>query len=98
MPAGGVGAGLALAFLIEMLLDRSLKRPVEIETKLGLPLFISIPDFNRNGHLLAKTRQAKTPLLLTETAGKGESENTGPGRLGAGSIHCGGFAMGCGTG
>ena len=47
LAGGGIAAGLAWAFLIEMFLDRSLKRPVEIEAKLGLPLFISIPDFNR---------------------------------------------------
>jgi Mrp family chromosome partitioning ATPase len=63
--AGGMAFGLALAFLIEMLLDRSLKRPVEIESKLGLPLFISIPDFAQNGHALIKAT-GKTPLLLTD--------------------------------
>jgi len=74
--AGGVGAGLALAFMIEMLLDRSLRRPVEIEKKLGMPLFISIPDFTSNGHYFARTTDKNT-LLLTETAGKGQSENAG---------------------
>lgn len=74
--AGGIAAGLALAFLIEMFLDRSLKRPVEIEAKLGLPLFISIPDFTQNGYPLAKIK-GKYPLLLTETAGKSASENAG---------------------
>ena len=54
--AGGVAAGLALAFFIELFLDRSLKRPVEVETKLGLPLFISIPDFTQNGHYFAKCK------------------------------------------
>jgi uncharacterized protein involved in exopolysaccharide biosynthesis/Mrp family chromosome partitioning ATPase len=39
----GIALGLGLAFLIEFYLDRSLKRPVEIETKLKLPLFVSIP-------------------------------------------------------
>ncbi len=72
---GGVGAGLALAFLIEMLLDRSLRRPMEIETKLGLPVFISIPDFNRNGQLRAKKMAGKDPLLLTETARPGAVGN-----------------------
>jgi uncharacterized protein involved in exopolysaccharide biosynthesis/Mrp family chromosome partitioning ATPase len=75
LAAGGIIAGLGLAFLIEMFLDRSLKRPVEIEAKLGLPLFISIPDFNQNGHPLAKIK-GKDPLLLTETAGKGASEDS----------------------
>ena len=70
---GGLGAGLALAFLMEMFLDRSLRRPTEIETKLGLPVFISIPDFNRNGHFRAKRTTANDPLLLTE----GDKPGTG---------------------
>jgi uncharacterized protein involved in exopolysaccharide biosynthesis/Mrp family chromosome partitioning ATPase len=74
LAVGGIAAGLALAFLIEMFLDRSLKRPVEIETKLGLPLFISIPDFTKNGYPRTKIK-GKNPLLLTETAGKDASEN-----------------------
>jgi succinoglycan biosynthesis transport protein ExoP len=60
LAAGGIAIGLALAFLIEMFLDRSLKRPVEIEAKLGLPLFISIPDFTKNGHPLAKIKRQKS--------------------------------------
>ena len=75
LAAGGIIAGLGLAFLIEMFLDRSLKRPVEVEAKLGLPLFISIPDFAQNGQPLAKLK-GKNPLLLTETAGTDASENT----------------------
>jgi Mrp family chromosome partitioning ATPase len=74
LAVGGIAVGLALAFLIEMFLDRSLKRPAEIEAKLGLPLFISIPDFTQNGYPLAKIK-GKDPLLLTETAGKGASED-----------------------
>jgi succinoglycan biosynthesis transport protein ExoP len=74
LAVGGIAIGLVLAFLIEMFLDRSLKRPVEIEAKLGLPLFISIPDFTQNGYPLAKIK-GKDPLLLTETAGKDVSEN-----------------------
>ena len=47
---GGVLGGIALAFLIELFLDRSLKRPSDIETKLRLPLLISIPAMAENGH------------------------------------------------
>jgi Mrp family chromosome partitioning ATPase/uncharacterized protein involved in exopolysaccharide biosynthesis len=50
LAAGGILAGLALAFLMELILDRSVKRPSEIETKLGLPLFITIPDAQENGY------------------------------------------------
>jgi uncharacterized protein involved in exopolysaccharide biosynthesis/Mrp family chromosome partitioning ATPase len=71
---GGIAFGLALAFLIEMFMDRSLKRPVEIEAKLGLPLFISIPDFSRNGYSLAKMT-GKNSLLLTGMAGEAASGN-----------------------
>jgi polysaccharide biosynthesis transport protein len=56
--AGGILGGLALAFLIEFYLDRSVKRPTEIETKLRIPLFLSIPDVSKNGSLQrARKRQ-----------------------------------------
>lgn len=40
---GGVALGLALAFLIEMVLDRTVKRPLELATRLQVPLLASIP-------------------------------------------------------
>jgi uncharacterized protein involved in exopolysaccharide biosynthesis/Mrp family chromosome partitioning ATPase len=46
---GGVVAGLALAFLIELFLDPTLRRPTEVETRLHLPLFLTIPRMHRNG-------------------------------------------------
>jgi polysaccharide biosynthesis transport protein len=45
--AGGIFGGIGLAFLIELVLDSTVKRPVEIEKKLHLPLFISIPDIRQ---------------------------------------------------
>jgi polysaccharide biosynthesis transport protein len=45
---GGIGFGLSLAFLIEMLLDRSVRQPSEIESRLRLPLYVTIPDTARN--------------------------------------------------
>ncbi|MES2467158.1 MAG: Wzz/FepE/Etk N-terminal domain-containing protein [Verrucomicrobiota bacterium] len=39
----GFGLGIAIAFLIELFLDRSIKRPQEFESKLQLPLMLSIP-------------------------------------------------------
>jgi polysaccharide biosynthesis transport protein len=39
----GLAAGLALAFLIEMVIDRRVSRPVEIHSRLQLPLMLSIP-------------------------------------------------------
>lgn len=41
--SSGLILGLALAFLIEMVIDRRVSSPVEIRTRLQLPLMMSIP-------------------------------------------------------
>ncbi len=69
LAASGILAGLALAFLMELVLDRSVKRPSEIETKLGLPLFISIPDAQRNGYGKRAWRIGAGRLLLHNAPG-----------------------------
>ena len=46
----GILLGLGLAFLIEMYIDRTVKRPADIEAKMGVPLFLSIPYRNGNGN------------------------------------------------
>src|SRR5262249_42831436 len=61
--AGGVVAGLVLAFGIEFVLDRSVRRVSEIERKLKLPLFISIPDCNYNGHRMPRIGSGKQLAL-----------------------------------
>ena len=61
---GGILAGLALAFFFEFVLDRSIRRPVEIEAKLKVPLFLSIPDINRNGHSRLARSAARRQLPL----------------------------------
>ncbi|MBI3853214.1 MAG: hypothetical protein HY298_23435 [Verrucomicrobia bacterium] len=61
--------GVALAFLIELFLDRSVKRPGEVETKLQLPLFISIPDLRRNGNRLLPRATGKARLRLSDVRG-----------------------------
>jgi uncharacterized protein involved in exopolysaccharide biosynthesis/Mrp family chromosome partitioning ATPase len=40
----GIMAGLAWAFAIELYLDRSVRRPIDVERMLRLPLFLSIPN------------------------------------------------------
>lgn len=55
---GGLAAGLLLAFLIEMYLDRSIKRPIEVQTKLKIPFFLSIPDLGQgNRKAIAESRR-----------------------------------------
>ena len=50
MIGGGILAGLAWALFIEFYLDTSVRRKRKIESRLKLPLLISIPDISRNGH------------------------------------------------
>ena len=49
--AGCIGMGLGLAFLIDLFLDRSMKRSSDIERHLRLPVFLSIPDTSWAGWL-----------------------------------------------
>jgi succinoglycan biosynthesis transport protein ExoP len=56
----GLVAGLGWAFLIEFYLDHTIKRPIEIQNKLKIPFFLSIPDLNRHKRgwrLAANTRR-----------------------------------------
>jgi uncharacterized protein involved in exopolysaccharide biosynthesis/Mrp family chromosome partitioning ATPase len=62
---GGVLTGLALALLLELLIDQRVKRPAEIEAKLHLRLFLVIPDFAGNWK---KTLERKRPLPLLESS------------------------------
>lgn len=74
LAGGGIFGGLALAFLIELILDRSIKRPTDIETKLRLPLFISIPAIAQNGRRRRATNG--NPLRLKDATAS-ESESVG---------------------
>jgi polysaccharide biosynthesis transport protein len=59
--------GLALAFLLELLVDTTVRRPGEFETKLHIPLFLSIPKLSLNGHakmLPFPGRSAEVPAMV----------------------------------
>ncbi|HTG44433.1 MAG TPA: hypothetical protein VK633_07855, partial [Verrucomicrobiae bacterium] len=43
-------AGLVLAFGYELLINRTVRRPTDFETKFKMPLFLSIPQLSLNGH------------------------------------------------
>lgn len=60
--AGGLFLGLAWAALIELLLDRSLRRPADVERQLHAPLFISIPNIK------TRRRGRKTKALPPASA------------------------------
>lgn len=59
--AAGLLLGLGLAFLRELVFDQSIRTPMEIETRLQLPMFMSIP-------LLSDRQPVR---LLTNGSGKG---------------------------
>jgi uncharacterized protein involved in exopolysaccharide biosynthesis/Mrp family chromosome partitioning ATPase len=40
---GGLAVGIALAFLLELVVDRSVKRPLELTTRLRIPMLLWIP-------------------------------------------------------
>jgi uncharacterized protein involved in exopolysaccharide biosynthesis/Mrp family chromosome partitioning ATPase len=55
LAGAGMALGLGAAFLIELLFDRRIKRPTEIQARLQLPLLLSIPlirNRDRVDHLL----------------------------------------------
>lgn len=73
----GIGIiGLVWALLVDLLIDRSIKRPTEIQRNLGIPLFMNLPDLNdkRFGKANAKTsrqhRLQAAKLQQQETAKK----------------------------
>jgi Mrp family chromosome partitioning ATPase len=60
LAGGGLAFGLAIALFIEMVVDRSVKRPLELEAQLHIPLLLSIPFIPRN---------IQTRLVLTNGNG-----------------------------
>ena len=74
--AGGIFGGLALAFLLELFLDRTVKRPGDIENKLRLPLLISIPDAVRNGRSKKQLHQSNAEASALAVAGQNSADMT----------------------
>ncbi len=80
---GGFGLGLGLAFAMELVFDRTLKRPKDIENYLRLPLLLSVPHLqledsapaHANGGGKAKAAQDHANGLV---AGHHSRENGAP--------------------
>jgi uncharacterized protein involved in exopolysaccharide biosynthesis/Mrp family chromosome partitioning ATPase len=52
LAGGGLALGIALALLRGLILNRTVGRPLQLETQLHIPLMLSIPYANaRNGHV-----------------------------------------------
>ena len=59
--AMGLLGGLGLAFFIELVFDRSVRRPKDLTDKLRLPLFLTIPYLSRNGHARVSQKSVADP-------------------------------------
>jgi len=72
---------LGLPFFIEMILDQSLKTPMDVKARIGMPFFVTIPRTNGAGKL-AQLKQARpVPLLAaqgSETPGLGAGDQMVP--------------------
>ena len=69
---GSIAGAFGLAFLIELYLDQSIRRPAEVEAKLGLPLFLSIPLLR---HGSERASNGAPRALLAERNPRGGSSN-----------------------
>ena len=67
LAGGSLLLGLALAFLTELGLDKTVKRPIELEG-MRIPWMLSIPDTTRNGH--RKLLHARNGATLATTNGR----------------------------
>jgi uncharacterized protein involved in exopolysaccharide biosynthesis/Mrp family chromosome partitioning ATPase len=67
---GCIAAGFALAFFLELKLDSSVKRSVDIESKLHLPLFLTIPRVKVSKAHHVGNGAADKPRLLAGPGGE----------------------------
>ena len=65
---GGLFLALGIPFLIEFYLDQTLKRPSDIQNRLGVPFFVSMPKIKTKAKAGA-LKPAKKVVLLPENAG-----------------------------
>jgi uncharacterized protein involved in exopolysaccharide biosynthesis len=77
LAGGGLALGLALALLRGLVLNQTVGRPLELETRLEIPLMLSIPYSNsRNGHLRLPSNGA--PVNPRALAAKPHHSNLAP--------------------
>ena len=74
---GGVILGFGMAFLWELIFDRTLKRPKEVVARLRLPYFLTIPYMNGSSKVrwFQRDRQTRHKLLAS---GGGSSKAAAP--------------------
>ena len=85
--AGGFGFGLVLAFILEMFVDQSVRRSHDIDSRLNLPLFMTIPYVNGRAMRSLMKRERKR-LASGGQAGKPvAAELPGPAAMACAADH-----------
>jgi polysaccharide biosynthesis transport protein len=75
---GCVGMGLGIAFLIDMFLDRSIRRPAQILRLLRLPVVLTIPDMDREeSYLLPWAKRNHNRKIMRPDAKQKAAEAAG---------------------
>jgi len=75
--AGGFVLGIAWAFIIELFLDRTIKRPTDVRKLTGLNLFLSIPRATKRRRLLGGASKPALPGPQGETNGAAAPDASG---------------------
>lgn len=73
---GLLGAGIVIAFFLELWVDNTVRRPAEFETKIRIPLFLSIPRLGLNGHAKLLPFPARAAARAEDVSPDGELHNT----------------------
>ena len=75
---GFAGLGLGLAFLMDMVLDRSIRRPSQIIRGLRLPVVLTIPDANReqSGLLFSRRRNGNMKVMRRDKSSDADKAST----------------------
>jgi Mrp family chromosome partitioning ATPase/uncharacterized protein involved in exopolysaccharide biosynthesis len=74
---GCVGLGLVLAFLMDLVFDRTIKRGLDVERHLHMPVFLTIPDTswtNRLGLPWGGDKQSKALIKANGVGGNGTGQ------------------------
>jgi len=69
LAAGGMALGVGIAFLIEMVIDPRVKRPTEIQSRLSLPLIMTIPHMRARKRERIVALDPSVPLLESRGGG-----------------------------
>ena len=75
VPFLGVACGIGLALVIEIFIDRSVRRPEEFEARLHIPLMLSIPYLKASEHESIQNLEANK---LSKPATKSERSESAP--------------------